>query len=136
MDVWVQQCERDRGFGCAQACWRVVDWRCFAFGLAGGIAQAAPAPAPDYHWCPGDQWDPGWGKAYDWDWNHCHDWQGPAGQIGPTSWGPLGSPAAVGAAAATSTAVGAWGPADVEPDCQWLGILEQRNMDFDLRKTR
>jgi hypothetical protein len=30
----------------------------------------------------------------------------------------------VGAAAATSTAVGAWGPADVEPDCQWLGILE------------
>ena len=64
----------------------------FAFGLAGGIAQAAPARAPDYHWCPGDRWDPGRGKAYDWDWNHCHDWQGPAGQIGPTSWGPWGVP--------------------------------------------
>ena len=64
----------------------------FAFGLAGGIAQAAPAPAPHSHWCPGDQWNPGWGKAYDWDWNHCHDWQGPAGQIGPTSWGPWGVP--------------------------------------------
>ncbi len=68
-----------------------------ACGLAGGIAQAAPAPAPSYHWCR-----------------------------------TLGSPAAVGAAAATTTAVGAWGSADVEPDCQWLGILEQPNMDSDL----
>jgi hypothetical protein len=38
----------------------------------------------------------------------------------------------VGAAAATSTAVGAWGSGDVEPDHQWLGILEQQNMDSDL----
>jgi hypothetical protein len=50
--------------------------------------------------------------------------------------GTLGAPAAVGAAAATCTAVGAGGSADVEPDGQWLGILEQRNMDFDLRETR
>jgi hypothetical protein len=36
-------------------------------GPTGGpLAQAAPAPAPTYHWCPGDQWDPSWGKAYDW----------------------------------------------------------------------
>jgi hypothetical protein len=112
----------------------------FAFGLAGGIAQAAPAPAPDYHWCPGDQWNPGWGKAYDWDWNHCHDWQGPAGQIGSTSWGPragaLGSPAAVGAAAATSTVVGAWGQLMWNETANGWGFWKQRNMDFDLRETR
>ena len=47
--------------------------------------------------------------------------------------GTLGAPAAVGAAATASRAVGAWGPADVEPDCQRLGILEQRNMDSDLK---
>jgi hypothetical protein len=46
--------------------------------------------------------------------------------------GTLGSPAAVGAAAAASTVVGARGSADMEPDCQWLGVLEQRNMDSDL----
>ena len=66
-----------------------------AFGLAGGFgcwAQAAPAPAPSYHWCPGDQWDPSWGKAYNWDWNQCHDGPGPAGQTGPASWGPWGVP--------------------------------------------
>jgi hypothetical protein len=42
-----------------------------AFGLAGGPdpwAAAAPAPAPSYHWCPGDQWDPGWAPVSDWDW--------------------------------------------------------------------
>jgi hypothetical protein len=38
----------------------------------------------------------------------------------------------VGAAAATSTAVGAGRERDVEPDCPWLGILEQQHMDFDL----
>jgi hypothetical protein len=41
----------------------------------------------------------------------------------------LGTPAVVGAAAATTTAVGARGEPDVEPDCQWVGILEQRNLD-------
>lgn len=50
--------------------------------------------------------------------------------------GTLGAPAAVGAAAATSPAVGARGSADVEPDCQWLGILEQRNMDPGLTPRR
>jgi hypothetical protein len=45
-----------------------------ALGLATGIAQAAPAPAPAFHhhWCPGDRWDPGWGNNG--DWNNCHDW--------------------------------------------------------------
>ena len=37
--------------------------------------------------------------------------------------GTLGAPAAVGAAAATPTAVGALGASDVEPDRQCLGIL-------------
>jgi hypothetical protein len=44
-------------------------------GLAGlgaaTVAQAQPAPFPDYHWCPGDYWDPGW--ADNWDWGRCHD---------------------------------------------------------------
>jgi hypothetical protein len=48
----------------------------------------------------------------------------------------LGPSAAVGIAAATSTAVGTRGQPDVEPDCQWLGILEQRHLDADLRKRR
>ena len=63
------------------------------FGLAGGPwAQAAPAPAPGYHWCPGDPWDPGWNNVSDWDWNHCHDWQRPGGPFGPAGWGPWGPP--------------------------------------------
>ena len=28
----------------------------------------------------------------DWDWNHCHDWQGPGGPYGPAGWGPWGPP--------------------------------------------
>ncbi|MGC2653017.1 MAG: pilin [Mycobacterium sp.] len=44
-------------------------------GLAGlGIATAAnaePAPFPDYHWCPGEAYDPGWGP--NWDDGECHD---------------------------------------------------------------
>jgi len=44
-------------------------------GLAGlgaaAIAQAQPAPFPDYHWCPGEGWDPGWGS--NWDYGRCHD---------------------------------------------------------------
>jgi hypothetical protein len=44
-------------------------------GLAGlgaaAIAQAQPAPFPDYHSCPGQFWDPGWGG--NWDGGRCHD---------------------------------------------------------------
>jgi hypothetical protein len=50
-------------------------------GLAGlgaaAIAQAQPAPFPDYHWCPGQFWDPGWGG--NWDGGRCQgdqQWQG------------------------------------------------------------
>jgi hypothetical protein len=53
-------------------------------GLAAGTARAAPPPAPMYRhqWCPGDQWDPGWGPYQ--NWNNCRDWDddyhgGPAG---------------------------------------------------------
>ncbi|BBY24949.1 hypothetical protein [Mycobacterium stomatepiae] len=59
-----------------------------ALGLVGAVAQAAPAPAPTNHWCPGQQWDPAWGTNYHWDWSQCHDWQGPA----PAGWGPWGPP--------------------------------------------
>jgi hypothetical protein len=45
------------------------------FGFAGlsaaGVAEAAPAPAPEYHWCPGQWWDPGWGP--NWEMGRCHD---------------------------------------------------------------
>jgi len=40
-------------------------------GVASGIAQAAPMPAPLYHWCPGDIWDPG--SGFNWEWLACHD---------------------------------------------------------------
>jgi hypothetical protein len=45
-------------------------------GLAGvgaaSIVEAQPmAPLPDYHWCPGEFWDPGWGN--NWDGGRCHD---------------------------------------------------------------
>jgi hypothetical protein len=40
-------------------------------GVAAGTAQAEPVPAPQYHWCPGDRWDGGWGG--NWDWGRCHD---------------------------------------------------------------
>ncbi|HEU4360583.1 MAG TPA: hypothetical protein VFR27_03630 [Mycobacterium sp.] len=65
------------------------------------VAEAYPAPFLEYHWCPGQQWNPGWGP--NWDQNSCHDdhyydgeprdqghwhgqggfdpgWQGPGGQ--------------------------------------------------------
>ena len=29
------------------------------------------APMPDYHWCPGQFWDPGWG--FNWGGDRCHD---------------------------------------------------------------
>jgi hypothetical protein len=58
-------------------------------GWALSIAPAAGA-APTNHWCPGDPWNPGWGSVYEWDWNHCHDWQGAAqrGPVGSGPWGP------------------------------------------------
>jgi hypothetical protein len=44
-------------------------------GLAGlgvaAVADAQPAPFPQYHWCPGDRWDGGWGN--NWDSGRCHD---------------------------------------------------------------
>jgi hypothetical protein len=47
-------------------------------GLAGlgaaSVAGALPGPGgplPDYHWCPGQWWDPGWGN--NWGWDRCHD---------------------------------------------------------------
>jgi hypothetical protein len=45
-------------------------------GLAGvgpaSIVEAQPVgPLPDYHWCPGQSWDPGWGN--NWDAGRCHD---------------------------------------------------------------
>src|ERR1700753_3973075 len=46
--------------------------------------------------------------------------------------GTVGSAAGVGAAAATPAGLGAGGQPDVEPDCELLGILEQRNLDSDL----
>lgn len=66
-----------------------------AFGLVGGPgpwAQAAPAPAPSYRWCPGDPWDPSWNNVEDWDWNVCHEWQRPGGPSAPAGWGPWGPP--------------------------------------------
>ncbi|BCO37500.1 hypothetical protein JMUB5695_03806 [Mycobacterium heckeshornense] len=70
------------------------------FALAGlgaaSVAHARPTPLPNYHWCPGQPWDPGWGN--NWDWNRCHDdnyydgdphdpdhWHGPGG---PGGWQP------------------------------------------------
>ncbi|WP_156690408.1 hypothetical protein [Mycobacterium sp. Marseille-P9652] len=63
-----------------------------ALGLAGGTAEAAPPPPPSGHWCPGEPWNPGWGKVTDWDWNQCHDWPGPGAPFGPGGWGPWGPP--------------------------------------------
>jgi hypothetical protein len=44
-------------------------------GLAGlgaaSVAEAYPGPMPDYHWCPGQWWDPGWGQ--NWGGDRCHD---------------------------------------------------------------
>jgi hypothetical protein len=45
------------------------------FGLvalgASAVAQAEPHFVPQYHWCPGDFWDPGWGN--NWESGGCHD---------------------------------------------------------------
>ena len=37
---------------------------------AATTAQAQPGPFPDYYWCPGQFWDPGWGENWDWDDRH------------------------------------------------------------------
>ncbi len=42
----------------------------------------------------------------------------------------------MGAAATTATAVGALGTRDVEPRCESLGVLEQRDVDGDLTGRR
>lgn len=58
-------------------------------GVTSGVAQAVPPSAPMYHhhWCPGDQWDNGWGPYQ--NWNNCRDWDdnyGPAGYGAPPPW--------------------------------------------------
>lgn len=75
-----------------------------AAGLVGvgtaTVAQAQPAPIPQYHWCPGQFWDPGWGPNWDGGnchddhhrdadgYDHSHDWNnGPGGHGGP-GWQP------------------------------------------------
>jgi len=78
---------------CCQAAWAWLHW---------GWPAVSPrpnrmAPIPTYHWCPGDNWDPGWGN--NWDGGNCHDdhhrdidynnhdhdyW----GDNGPGRWGP------------------------------------------------
>jgi hypothetical protein len=40
-------------------------------GLGAAPVPAAPAPLPDYHWCPGEPWNQGWG--FNWNGGHCHD---------------------------------------------------------------
>jgi hypothetical protein len=40
-------------------------------GLSIGTAAATVGPLPEYHWCPGQDFDPGWGN--NWDSNVCHD---------------------------------------------------------------
>ncbi|BBZ25921.1 hypothetical protein MMAD_02160 [Mycolicibacterium madagascariense] len=42
-----------------------------SFGLITGTAQAAPGFIPEYHWCPGQDFDPAWGP--NWDPGTCHD---------------------------------------------------------------
>jgi hypothetical protein len=42
-----------------------------AAGAGGAVAVAQPIPMPQYHWCPGDRWDPRWGN--NWDAGNCHD---------------------------------------------------------------
>jgi hypothetical protein len=42
------------------------------FGVIGlGAVPATPGLLPEYHWCPGDAWNPGWG--FNWNGGHCHD---------------------------------------------------------------
>ncbi|HME75943.1 MAG TPA: hypothetical protein VKI00_09890 [Mycobacterium sp.] len=69
-------------------------------GLASGTAQADIAPVPQYHWCPGDNWEPGWGDNWNWGgchddhhmdadgWDHSHDWWGDRDDRGGPPWQP------------------------------------------------
>jgi len=85
-----------------------------ALGLA-FPAQAAPSPAPTfhYHWCPGDNWNPAWGN--NWNWNQCHDWDDggvPAGWAPPPPWAtppPPPPPWAPGIAVVWNPGVNGWG---------------------------
>jgi hypothetical protein len=49
--------------------------RSAGLGLAGlgaaAVAEAQPTPLPDYHWCPGQFWNPGWSN--NWGGDRCHD---------------------------------------------------------------
>jgi hypothetical protein len=40
-------------------------------GLSLGTAGAVVGAMPEYHWCPGDNFDQGWGN--NWEPNACHD---------------------------------------------------------------
>ncbi|MGH3635367.1 pilin structural subunit Mtp [Mycobacterium sp.] len=71
-------------------------------GLTAIDAQAQVGPLPDYHWCPGQPFDPQWGP--NWDPGNCHDdfhrdidgpnhsrdfrGPGPGGDFGPGGGGP------------------------------------------------
>ena len=70
---------------------------------------------PDYHWCPGQFWDPGWGN--NWDGGRCHDdfygdgdphdadhWHGQGG------WHPDGGPGWAGTTRAAPVGPGWGGP--------------------------
>lgn len=65
-------------------------------------ARPAYAPAPTYHWCPGDDWQTEWG--FNWEWALCHDdhhrdidgadhhydfWGPPPPGVNPSVWYPL-----------------------------------------------
>jgi hypothetical protein len=65
------------------------------------VAGPGAAPAPEYHWCPGDVWRPEWG--FNWDWSLCHDdhhrdidagdhshdwWGPPPPGVNPAPWYP------------------------------------------------
>ena len=57
-------------------------------GLAGigtaSLAEAQPsAPLPDYHWCPGQWFDPAWG--HNWDGGRCHQYGAEAGGQGKSA---------------------------------------------------
>jgi hypothetical protein len=54
-----------------------------ALGFASGVAQAAPTY--HHHWCPGDQWQQGWGNNP--NWNNCRDWDDNYGGAGYNGYG-------------------------------------------------